>query len=51
MALTKDFKSTIMARAKRDKQFRELMLAEAITELLSGDIDVGKAVLRDLKLS
>lgn len=47
MALTKDFKSTIMARAKKDKRFREAMLAEAITQLLSGDIDAGKAILRD----
>lgn len=47
MALTKDFKSTIMARAKKDKKFCEAMLSEAITELLSGDVDAGKAILRD----
>lgn len=47
MALTKDFKSTIMLRAKKDKKFCEAMLSEAITELLSGDIDAGKAILRD----
>jgi hypothetical protein len=47
MALTKDFKSTIMARARKDKKFCEAMLSEAVTELLSGDVDAGKAILRD----
>jgi hypothetical protein len=47
MALTKDFKSTIMARAHRDKAFCNAMLTEAINELFAGDIDVGKAILRD----
>lgn len=47
MALTKDFKSTIMARARKDKKFCEAMLSEAIAELLTGDIDTGKAILRD----
>jgi hypothetical protein len=49
MALTKDFKSTIMARAKKDNKFCEAMLSEAVTELLSGDVDAGKAILRDPK--
>jgi hypothetical protein len=47
MALTKDFKDTIMARAHRDKAFCNAMLTEAINELFTGDIDVGKAILRD----
>ena len=47
MTLTKDFKETIMARAKRDKKFCEAMLCEAINELLTGDVDAGKAILRD----
>lgn len=47
MVLTKDFKSTIMARAKKDKKFCEAMLSEAISELLTGDVDAGKAILRD----
>ncbi len=47
MSLTKDFKATVMARAKKDKKFCEAMLSEAVTELLSGDVDVGKAILRD----
>jgi hypothetical protein len=47
MPLTKEFKTTVMARAHRDKAFCNAMLAEAINELFSGDIDVGKAILRD----
>jgi hypothetical protein len=47
MQLTKDFKSTIMARAKRDNEFCEAMLLEAVTELLLCDVDAGKAMLRD----
>jgi len=47
MSLTKEFKNTVMARAHRDKAFCNALLAEAINELLSGDIDVGKAILRD----
>lgn len=47
MALTKDFKKTIMARAKKDKKFGEALLSEALTELLEGDFDTGKSMLRD----
>lgn len=47
MALTKNFKSTIMARARHDKEFCNAMLTEAINELFSGDVDLGKAILRD----
>ena len=47
MPLTKDFKTTIMARAHRDKAFCNAMLTEAINEFLTGDVDIGKAILRD----
>src|SRR3990167_10019274 len=47
MPLTKDFKATVMARAHRDKAFCNALLSEAISELFSGDVDVGKAILRD----
>lgn len=47
MALTKDFKVTIQARAQRDSAFRKTLLQEGIECLLAGDIDTGKAVLRD----
>ena len=47
MALTKDFKDTIQARAQRDSTFRKALLQEGVEYLLAGDIDTGKAVLRD----
>src|SRR5216684_4233138 len=47
MPLTRDFKETIKARAERDVAFREALLTEAIEQLLAGNLDLGKAVLRD----
>jgi DNA-binding phage protein len=47
MALTRDFKETIRARAERDPAFRKELLIEGIESLLSGDVSTGKAVLRD----
>jgi len=47
MALTRAFRDTVMARAERDRRFRQAMLTEAINELLSGDVEAGKFLLRD----
>ena len=47
MALTKDFKDTIKNRIARDPTFREELLKEGIECLLNGDVDTGKAILRD----
>ncbi len=47
MALTRDFKETVQARAARDPRFRRELLREGVQCLLSGDLDTGKAVLRD----
>jgi DNA-binding phage protein len=47
MPLTRDFKETVKARAERDPRFREALLTEAIEQMLSGDLETGKAVLRD----
>jgi hypothetical protein len=47
MPLTRDFKQTIRERAQRDPEFRQALLEEGIECLLSGDVDTGKAVLRD----
>ncbi len=47
MALTRDFRETIQAHVKRDPAFREELLKEGVECLLSGDVDTGKAVLRD----
>ena len=47
MVLTREFKETIRARVQRDPAFREELLKESLECLLSGDVDTGKAVLRD----
>jgi len=47
MALTRDFKDTIKDRIARDPAFREELLKEGIECLLTGDVDTGKAILRD----
>jgi DNA-binding phage protein len=47
MALTKEFKDTVKARAERDPAFREALLTEAVEQLLAGELEGGKAVLRD----
>ncbi len=50
MALTRDFRETVMARAKRDAAFRREMLKSGIELMLSADSEdtaVGREQLRD----
>lgn len=47
MPLTRDFRETIKARAERDVEFRQALLREAVELLLSGDVETGKALLRN----
>ena len=47
VALTRDFRETILARARRDPEFRDGLLTEGIECLLEGEVDTGKAVLRN----
>jgi DNA-binding phage protein len=47
MPLTKDFRETVRERLQRDPKARKALLAEAIECLLSGDLDTGKAILRN----
>ena len=47
MALTRDFKETIRARAVRDAKFRRELLREGIESMLGGDLATGKVILRD----
>jgi len=47
MPLTHDFKETIQARVRRELQFRQALLREAVESYLNGDLETGKAVLRD----
>ncbi len=47
MPITRKFRTTVMDRALNDPGFRRQMLTEAVNELLAGDLDAGKAMLRD----
>ena len=45
--LTRDFRELIIPRLQQSRTFRRELLREAIDCLLSGEVDTGKAVLRD----
>jgi hypothetical protein len=47
MALTRDFRQTVRERAARDEAYRKGLLLEAVNEILDGNVNVGKAMLRD----
>jgi DNA-binding phage protein len=47
MPLTRSFKAIVKERVERDPKFRAALLTEAVDQMLSGDLAVGKAVLRD----
>ena len=46
MALTREFKKTAAARARRDPAFAQALLDESATLFLSGEPDVARLVLR-----
>ena len=48
MALTRDFKETIIERVRRDPTFAKAMLDEAATLFLNGEPRTARLVLRDL---
>ena len=45
--LTRQFKDTIQARIQADPTYRNERLREGVECLLAGDLDTGKAILRD----
>lgn len=47
MALTKSFKDLVQSRVARDPDFAAALLREGIDTMLTGDVDTGKAILRD----
>ena len=47
VALTRDFRETVQADAKRDPAFRRGLLSDALESLLSGEVSLGKELLRD----
>lgn len=48
MALTREYKQTVLARIKRDPKFARALYAEAVNALLEGETDEGLSMLRDL---
>jgi DNA-binding phage protein len=48
MALTRDFKQTVVERAQRDPAFARALLDEAATLFLNGEPHTARLVLRDL---
>ncbi len=48
MALTRDFKETVVARVQRAPDFTKALFGEAATLFLNGEADTAKLMLRDL---
>ena len=48
MALTRDYKATVLARIKRDPKFARALYAEAMNAILDGETEEGLSMLRDL---
>jgi DNA-binding phage protein len=48
MALTRDYKETVLADIKRDPKFARALYAEAVNSLLEGETEVALSILRDL---
>jgi DNA-binding phage protein len=47
MPLTRAFKEAVQARLQSDRKYRKELLREGVECLLAGDLDTGKAILRD----
>src|ERR1700704_2215661 len=47
MALTRSFKELVQKRVASDPACGEALLREGIDSMLTGDVDTGKAILRD----
>lgn len=47
MSLTRNFSEMVQKRIARDPAFRDALLREGVDTMLSGDVETGKAILRD----
>ena len=47
MALTRDFRETVAARAARDPAFKAALLQEPLQAFIEGDVAAGNVLLRD----
>jgi DNA-binding phage protein len=48
MALTREYKQTVVTRLRREPKFAQALYAEALNALLEGETDEGLSMLRDL---
>jgi DNA-binding phage protein len=48
MALTRNFKDTVLERVERDAAFAQALLDEAATLFLNGEPETARLILRDL---
>lgn len=48
MALTRDFKQTVIERVERDPKFAKALLEESATLFLNGEPETARLILRDL---
>ena len=48
MALTRNFKQTVVERVERDPAFAQALLDEAATLFLNGEPETARLILRDL---
>ena len=48
MALTREYKQTVVVRLQRDPKFARALYTEALNALLEGETDGGLSMLRDL---
>lgn len=48
MAITRDFKKTVIERAEREPEFAKALLDEAATLFLNGEPETARLILRDL---
>jgi hypothetical protein len=47
LVATKSFKDLVQGRISKDPEFATALLREGIDTMLTGDVDAGKAILRD----
>ena len=47
MAKTRSFKELVQRQAATDEAFAEALLRESMETMLSGDVEMGKIILRD----
>jgi DNA-binding phage protein len=47
MALSREFKELVVARAEKDPEFRRGLITEALTMILRGEITAGRLMIRE----